>query len=71
MKTKTIYIPVSVADELPEKDGFYYTLIGDETGNNWFKNGKWLDEILGKRESAITHWLKPVPLDTIIDQAFE
>lgn len=57
----TVYVPVSVKDGLPDQDGFYYCIFeNNRTGNNWFKDGKWMDSILSSKESDVTFWLKPL-----------
>lgn len=58
VEKETVYVPVSVMEELPKSDGFYFTLSGENRGNNWFRNGKWIDEILNNKPSKVTHWLK-------------
>lgn len=60
MKEKQYYEVVSVEDELPGKDDFYFTIHSGRPANNWLRNGKWLDEILSGNPSSVTHWLRPL-----------
>lgn len=66
----TAYLPTPISKP-PTEDGFYFTLMGEQTGNNWFKEGRWLDEILNSRPTEVTHWLRPVDLSRMIGEAFE
>lgn len=69
--TDIIFIPRSI-EEKPEKEGFYFTLYSDgRNGNNWFKDGKWLDEILSGNPTEITHWLKETDRKEYIRQIEE
>lgn len=58
VEKETVYVSVSVMEELPKSDDFYFTMSGEHSGNNWFRNGKWIDEILSNKPSQVTHWLK-------------
>ncbi len=44
--TNTNYTVIACHDDLPKKDGFYYTIQEGREANNWFKDGKWVDEML-------------------------
>lgn len=64
MDKNIVYVPVSVATP-PDKDGFYFTLSDGRTGNNWYKDGKWIDEIMNGGKTIVTHWLKPISIDEL------
>ncbi len=65
---KDVYVPVSVKDGLPEKDGFYYCMFeGGDEGNDWFKNGQWYTT--GKKGyHQVIAWLKPIASQYVFDR---
>lgn len=63
----TVFVQVDVKDELPTKDGFYFTFtIANREANNWFKDGKWIDEIMNRKPSTVVSWLKPLPASIVL-----
>lgn len=73
MKTK-IYIPVSILDELPKKEGRYPVVIAYENreGYEYFTQAEYSKEYSFHEEmmdcSLITHWLKEVELTLPSDE---
>ena len=76
MKTK-IYIPVSILDELPKKEGRYPVVIAYENreGYEYFTQAEYRKEYSFHEEmmdcSLITHWLKEVELTLPSDEEIE
>lgn len=54
-----VYVPVSVKDELPPKNGFYTCFVNND---HVFNGQTWFNYETGFQESAVTHWLKAVEL---------
>ncbi len=50
---QSVYVPVPIENELPEKSGWYNCYAGDEfLGQDYFYDGKF-------SHKPVTHWLKP------------
>lgn len=69
MEFKNNYEVVDCDKKMPTEDGFYYTIDGGRTANNWFKNVKWLDEILSGKPTGVTHWLREMPSSVVLTEA--
>lgn len=59
---KTVYIPVSVEDELPDANKNYFVIYDGGRQNilMYNKRGVWTDS--WEIEYTVTHWLKPIQI---------
>lgn len=65
-QTPTAYI-VTPIDKNPDKQGQYIVMNNDLVGKELFIEGRWNTV----RSSDLTHWLRPVDLSRLLEEAWE